>query len=149
MSARAIIAAAVLPLAAALLAAADEPAKDVKKEMDLLQGEWTMVSIERNGKKQSDGEVKATLTIKGEEWLVTASSKATFQIDPTKSPKTMDITFNAEGGGRGVVARGIYKLEDDVLTLCRTQLGGTRERPQEFKATEQGAVLVVWKRVKK
>jgi len=40
---------------------------------------------------------------------------------------------------------GIYKLEGDTLTLCRA--AGDRERPKEFKTTEEAGILV-WKRAK-
>ena len=45
----------VLPFAVVLLMAADEPAKDAKKEEDKLQGEWTMVSMETRGGKAFGG----------------------------------------------------------------------------------------------
>ncbi len=37
---------AVLLFAIVLLIAADEPAQDTKKELDKLQGDWTVVSVE-------------------------------------------------------------------------------------------------------
>jgi len=136
----------VLPLAVVLLIAADEPAKDAKKELDKLQGEWTMVSMETRGTKAPDEVVKNfTLTIKGDQWTVTGGNKATFKIDPSKNPKAIHLTFKA--GDTEVVSRGIYKLDGDTLTLCRTQ--GDRERPKEFKTTAEAGGLVVWKRAKK
>jgi uncharacterized protein (TIGR03067 family) len=140
---------AVLPFAVVLLIAADEPAKDVKKELDKLQGEWTMVSMETRGRKFPDEEVgRYKLTIKDDQWIVTSGSQETKQaikIDPSKDPKTLDLTFKV--GDQERLSRGIYKLEGDTLTLCRTQ--GERERPKEFKTTNETAIVVVWKRAKK
>jgi hypothetical protein len=43
---------------------------------------------------------------------------------------------------------GIYKLEGDTITLCRTTEGGDIDRPSEFKTTSEEGILVVWKRAK-
>jgi uncharacterized protein (TIGR03067 family) len=139
----------VLPFAVVLLMAADEPAKDAKKEQDKLQGEWTMVSMETVGVKHSDDDVKKyTLTIKGDQWTVmnglSPGAGRTFKIDPSKDPKSLDLTIKL--GDQERVSQGIYKLEGDTLTLCRTQEGG--ERPKEFKTTAEAGILVVWKRAK-
>jgi uncharacterized protein (TIGR03067 family) len=140
---------AVILFAAVVLIAADEPAKDVKKEMQLLQGNWAMVSMEgKGGGKFADKEVKRyKLTIKDDQWTVTiegaATNKMTFQIDPAKSPKEIDLTL--KGPAVNTPMKGIYKLEGDTLTLCRT-VSSQEERPKEFK-TGHG-FLMVWKRVK-
>jgi uncharacterized protein (TIGR03067 family) len=141
---------AVLPCVVILLIAAATPAQDPKKELDKLQGEWTMVSLEQKGKKASDEAVKVyKLTIKEDQWIVTTStggeSKMTFKIDPSKDPKTIDFTFKS--GNKDIVSRGIYKLAGDTLTLCRTT--GDTDRPKEFKTTAVAGVLVEWKRAKK
>jgi uncharacterized protein (TIGR03067 family) len=146
MPARAALALVLLPL----LAAAD-PAPDAKQEADKLQGEWTMVSLETRGRKSTDEAVKGyRLTIRGDRWEVTRGGAAaggdiTFKLDPSKDPKEIDLVTKSRGAES--VSRGIYKLEGDTLTLCRTQ--GTADRPKEFKTTPEAGVLVVWKRDKK
>jgi uncharacterized protein (TIGR03067 family) len=138
------------PLAALFLVAAAGPVEDAKKELDQLQGEWVMVSQEQRAKKLPDESAKQhTLTVKGGQWTVTTSPGAkpiefTITIDPSKNPKEMDLTVKANDK---VISRGIYKLEGDTLTLCRTQ--GDRERPKELKTTEKEGILTVWKRAKK
>jgi uncharacterized protein (TIGR03067 family) len=141
---------AVLPVLVVLAVVAAEPAKDAKEELDKLQGEWTMVSLEQKGKKAPEDMVKRyRLTIKGDQWAVSidgmAGSVITFKIDPAKSPREIDMVLKM--GDRESVSKGIYKLEGDTLTLCRTV--GDVARPKEFKTTAEAGVLVVWKRAPK
>jgi uncharacterized protein (TIGR03067 family) len=134
-----------------LLFAAEPRGNDAdKKELDKLQGDWTMVSMEFRGKKASDEEVKNyKLTIKDDQWTVTVNgrdNKATIKIDPSKDPKTIDLTFTINDVIS--LSRGIYKLDGDTLSVCRNM--GDNERPKEFKTSEEaGGGLVVWKRASK
>src|SRR5205823_4339184 len=98
-----------------------DPTKDVsKRELERLEGVWTIISKEVRGQKSPGEEVKQMqLTIKGNRWVMThanGSDKATIRIDPTKNPKTIDLTWSSLGamgssltvpGGRKIVSRGI------------------------------------------
>jgi uncharacterized protein (TIGR03067 family) len=64
---------------------------------------------------------------------------STTKIDPTATPATIDITFSA-GEGKGATAQGIYKIEDGVLTICRSAPG--KPRPKDF-ASEPGSGLTL------
>src|SRR5947209_647316 len=91
MSVRVILAVLVF-----VVSAAAEPAKDAKAELDKLQGEWVMVSLEMKGEKSAEEVVKRyKLTIKGDQWVVSVGDSAspglTFKIDPSKSPKEIDM----------------------------------------------------------
>ena len=139
----------ILPLAVVFLIAAAEPAQDAKQELDKLQGEWTLVSVEVRGKKRPDTvNAVSKLTISGNQWVVTyrdfpSQARSTIEIDPSKDPKTIDLISRHENA----TAPGIYKLEGDTLTVCYGTVGG--ERPKEFKTTQETGVLVVLKRAKK
>ncbi len=68
-----------------------------------------------------------------------------YRLDPTKSPKQIDQRFT--GGTIGPwIARGIYKLEGETLTIC---YGGPNvARPTEFTAKPgDGRTMRVHKRV--
>src|SRR4051794_29481223 len=71
-------------------ALADNPtAVDLKE----LQGEWQAVELEAQGKKApAEDAAKFRLVIKGNEMTFLASDrKATFKLDPTQSPKAIDL----------------------------------------------------------
>ena len=71
----------------------------------------------------------------------------TQKIDPSKTPKTIDVTF-AEGPHKGMVMLGIYEIDDDKLKVCFDFEG--KNRPTEFKSPPGSKNFVnVHKRVKK
>jgi uncharacterized protein (TIGR03067 family) len=140
-------------LAAVLVVAAPAPAEKEKKDEDKIQGTWIVVSAQFGGESKPDDEAKnAKFVIKGD--LITISEpkregreeKATFKLDPTKKPKTIDLV--PEKGDKKETVLGIYELKDDELKLCFVK--GGKERPTEFASkagTDQG--LIVLKREKK
>jgi uncharacterized protein (TIGR03067 family) len=138
------------PIIVVLFIAATAPAQDAKKELDKLQGEWFLVSEESKGLTTPEEIVKGyKVTIKGDqltsENLDGKVTKWTFKIDPSKEPKHIDMTTKFKD--KDVRSKGIYKLEGDTLSLCRTF--GVRERPTEFKTTAESGNFQVFKRIKK
>jgi uncharacterized protein (TIGR03067 family) len=71
-----------------------------------------------------------------------------FTLNPEKKPKGIDIEMGVPVG----MAEGIYKLEDDVLTICVVSGGKDGKpapRPTEFAAKNgEHHALFVLKRVK-
>ncbi len=123
--------------------------KASEKELEKIQGEWTMVSLEERGRKSPDENVRLMkLTVKGDQWIVSRQGgagerKDTIKIDPSQNPGILDLT-----GPAGFTSLGIYKLEGDTLTLCRTIERGDIDRPREFKTTSEEGILVIWQRAK-
>jgi len=142
----------VLLIAGSLLASDVSKDDAVKKDLQLLQGEWIMVSSERDGEKVPEERIKTfkrtvtgnkfTVTWEGEDGAHTVSGVMT--IDPTQKPKTVDVLFT-EGPSKDKTFQAIYKVEGDTFTIC---LGKPDEgRPPDFDS-KHGS-LNVWKRAKK
>src|SRR5262249_56360958 len=71
----------------------------------------------------------------------------TQKIDPSKAPKTIDVTMT-EGPKKGKVMLGIYEIDGDTLKAYFDPQG--KKRPTEFKSAPGSANVVnVHKRVKK
>ena|SRR5579872_900563 len=119
-------------------------------DLELLQGEWAMISLEIKGVKSPEETLtQHKLKIEGDKWSVTTGAKsgmkAVIKIDEATSPRTLDLNYQVGQGE--VLSLGIYKIEGDTFTFCRT--GGYKERPTEFKTTPDAYILAVWKRVTK
>jgi uncharacterized protein (TIGR03067 family) len=142
----------VLIAAVLFIAADDKKDEAVKKDLEKLQGDWSMVSSEHTGQKLPDEAVKEyTRTIKDGQVTVFVSGKAvveaTIKIDPTKKPKTMDVTYTS-GDNKDKTMPGIYEIDGDTCKVCFAPVD--KERPTEFGAKEgTDHVVTVWKKEKK
>jgi uncharacterized protein (TIGR03067 family) len=143
---------ALLLLIAAPVLLGGSAAEAVKKEMTLLEGQWSMSRGEADGQAMpkemvmtakrvaKDGET--SITIGGQTYF-----KAKYTIDPTKKPKTIDYMMT-EGVTKGKTQLGIYELTGDTVKFCFAAPG--KERPTEFTAKEGSqCTLSVWTRDKK
>ncbi len=142
----------LLVLIVGLLLGAD-PKDDAKKEMEKMQGAWVLVSSERNGEPAPAENLKALKrTIKGDEFTVFRDGevlvKGKITVDPSKSPKTIDIMFS-EGENKDKPVLGIYEIDGDNQKVCYGA-PGNKDRPKEFSSKgDKGMTLSVWKREKK
>src|ERR1035438_1269226 len=100
--------------------------------MAKLQGTWTAVSAERDGKMISEEEVKKLdlrLTIKDDEfmWMPLASKgpehfpHGHFKLDTTKKPKAIDLTIDLlfSPAKKTSTVLGIYEFDGDSLRLLK------------------------------
>jgi uncharacterized protein (TIGR03067 family) len=130
---------------------ADEKA-DLEKEVKKFQGAWTIESSETGGKKLPTDDLKGfVVTFEGNKHTVKNGDAmiqiGTQKLDPTKSPKAIDVTMT-EGPNKGAVMLGIYKFDGDTLIACFDPQG--KKRPTEFKSEAGSENFVnVHKRVKK
>jgi uncharacterized protein (TIGR03067 family) len=127
---------------AGVLVAADDPKDVAKKELEKLQGTWTVVSAQRDGKPDEafkDVEIIVAgneLTRKSKDQAV----KATLQLDPARKPKALDL-LSTDGPDKGTTYPGIYALDGDSLTI--SQLVAGKEGPAELAAKPATAQLLV------
>jgi uncharacterized protein (TIGR03067 family) len=125
------------PKEAAKPAAADNP----------LLGEWVVESHLASGKPMPVRARPERVMITKDRWKVGKAfeTESLLWLDPTKDPPLVDIWVPAQGEESR--ARGIYKVDGDVLTICYSL--GT-ERPTKFESTpKSGNWLITLKRVKK
>jgi uncharacterized protein (TIGR03067 family) len=102
-----------------------------------LTGTWQAEVYALDGKPASADDLKKiqlvfdaegnTKALNDGKLFIASSTK----IDPTANPETIDITFTG-GEGKGGTALGIYKLEGNLLTICRAAPG--KPRPTEFSS---------------
>ena len=82
-------------IAVTVLIAADASDDAAKKDLEKFQGDWQLISMERDGKKtpQEDAK-KITLTIQGSKFVLRKDaviiSEGMMTLDPTKNPKAID-----------------------------------------------------------
>jgi uncharacterized protein (TIGR03067 family) len=136
-----------------LSAAGDAKDEAIKKDRKKYEGTWQVVSLEVDGNKSAEDDAKKITVINEADgkWAIEVDGKViargTSEIDPTKKPKTVDLTVT-EGEGKGQTALGLYEFEDDTRKVCLAPAG--KDRPSEFSSTAgTGHILAVLKRVKK
>jgi uncharacterized protein (TIGR03067 family) len=149
----------VLLFASIAIAAGEQTDKKttVKKELKKLEGTWEVVSVESNGRKAAEGELTGLAYVfeANGKWKLQkdgeSQAEGTYTIDPTKKPPTIDykIASSIVEETKGKPSLGIYKLDGDKLTVCRTWPDND-QRPTEFAAAaESKCILTVFNRKKK
>jgi uncharacterized protein (TIGR03067 family) len=139
----------VLLLAAIGFLAADEPKKD---DAEAFKGNWTALSI-KSGEQETPADVvkrlkftfdgKAYTNILGDEVV----EEGGYTIDASKTPKTIDFDIK-KGDDAGKKQLGIYKIEENKLTLVVAQPGST-ERPKSLQpAPSDNMIEAVLERAK-
>jgi uncharacterized protein (TIGR03067 family) len=129
--------------------------KDKKADADKLQGTWQAVKVEIGGVPLPDElvnnlkyEIKGNnIVTMGVPEIIKQYGAATFKLDPSTKPKSIDFTCTA-GDNKGNELEGIYELKDDELRIC-VQITG-KERPNAFVTKEgENRGLLLLKREKK
>ena len=135
--------------------AADGEAKEgaVAKELQAFKGTWRLNSKDEDGKKFSEVEIKDVIMTNDGSGRASVRrgdkviAEATVKLDPTKKPKTIDVTFT-KGKHKGKTVLGIYEIEGDTFRVCVARPGDAR--PAAFSAKAgSGRILIGYKREKK
>ena len=115
----------------------------MRDDLDLLQGTWSVTSLEVEGQKMTAGILDgAQIVIKGNRFTSSgmgAVYKGTLKIDSSAKPARLDMNFSA-GPEKGNTNLGIYKLDGDTWKLCLAMRGDVR--PSKF-ASQPGSGLAL------
>ena len=116
-----------------------------------IQGTWTAAVGFVDGQALAADQAKnRELVIEKNQYRSTFLGEvttATIKIDAFQIPKQIDFSYT-EGEFKGQTIKGIYKLADGDLTICRGR-SGKDARPLDFAApVGSGLSLVTWKRSK-
>lgn len=131
---------------AAACAACSVNAADTDEE--LLQGEWSLSSIEVQGKSLPApvGKGGSILFAKDGKLVMKDPGKpdrnGTYKIDSAKNPKQIDLIVSKEGEA----IQGIYELDGEKLKMAFSSVGPKGHRPSDFKGEK--VMIVLWKRQK-
>jgi len=121
-----------------------------KKDLEGLQGTWSLLSAMEDGKSLAEDKVKqTTIVIKDDTFRFpqlaedATSNAGTIKLDATKKPKQMDTVSTEKE-----VMLGIYELHGDNYKVCFAPAG--KPRPNELTSKPgSGYILQVWERQKK
>ena len=124
------------PALSLLLLAIAQPSNDekAKKDLERMQGKWTIHALEINGKDVPPKQIADTfLVVKDDLYRTIVKGKELtgmrIKLDASKDPRTIDMILTE--GGVEKVYKGIYMVENDQFKMCR---GGIpeKERPNQF-----------------
>ena len=116
------------------------PDSSVKDELKRHQGTWNVISSTYDGQQAAPEVVRSIRRIVSDDRVVWERNGERFagskiELDSTREPKTIDVIPDG-GPNRGEHVLGIYRLEDDTLTICMAAPG--KPRPSKFEA-EKGS----------
>ena len=138
-----------LILGTGLVLAFAQPAEEAQKQ---LQGTWTAIQAERDG-KAADDVVGHRLSFTGNRFQIQSKDgkllyAGTVRVDPSAKPAAIDFE-HTEGTLKGKAWLGIYALAGDTLTVCDNAPNLDMGRPAAFAATSgSGYVLITFARSK-
>jgi uncharacterized protein (TIGR03067 family) len=121
-----------------------------KKDIEKVQGSWTMVFAADSGRALPAADIaNHQLVMRGDKYTLFKEEDkihdhGTFTLDPTRCPRAIDITED-QGPNKGTTNRGIYLLDGNTFIVCYNlpHMG----RPTEFTSRPGSTVfLFIYKR---
>jgi uncharacterized protein (TIGR03067 family) len=132
-----------------LVVAVAQPSEEAQNK---LQGSWTAIMAERDG-KAADDVVGHRLSFTGNRFEIQSRDgkplyAGTVRVDPGAKPAIIDFDHTEEAL-RGKTWKGIYVLDGDTLEICDNAPSLDKGRPVAFEAKSgSGYVLVTFNRAK-
>ena len=103
--------------------------KEKQSDQEKLSGKWECIGLQHGGRQIKPGSRFHELTFQFDKNQITIAVNfktpqlvGTFSLDPSKSPKHIDLLYKVHEGKKIL---GIYELKGDVLTLI------TASRPEK------------------
>ncbi len=133
---------------AGLALAADDASK---ADTDKYTGTWTIVSLEVDGMKAPEDQIKGMkVVLEPGKYTIKKDGKTletgTYKLDASKKPKAIEST-PADGDDKGKQFLGIYEIDGDNSKVCFSTPG--KDRPTEFATKKDaGKLLYIMKRDK-
>jgi uncharacterized protein (TIGR03067 family) len=125
------------------------PPGELDPELERLQGEWSLVAMEHDGRSMPKEWLPAVRRVmRGRETTVTGGGqvmlKAEIRVDPAQIPGAIDYLLTT-GPNKGKTQLGIYAWEGDQVRFCMAEPG--KERPADFNAPPgSGRLASLWQR---
>jgi uncharacterized protein (TIGR03067 family) len=141
-------------VALVLTPAVGEDADAGKKALVCLQGEWRLVSEEREGAvtRYDEG---PSIEVKEGRWYLSGGKRemAEIAIDASTSPRAIDLkmAMDVAEANKGETLEGIFQVDGNDLTFCAARVRGAtaKLRPTEFDTKSDARLfLYKFKRVK-
>ncbi len=106
------------------------------RDLDLLQGSWTVTALEVEGQGMPSAMLaNSRIVIKGSRFTSTgmgAVYEGTLEIDASTRPRQLTMKFDA-GPEKGATNPGIYELDGDTWKICLATRGAGC--PSSFAST--------------
>jgi RNA polymerase sigma factor (sigma-70 family) len=129
----------------------DKPDR-ARGDRERLQGVWDATAVEVDGKEPKDPDnpdKKTSWEFQGERVFMTedqTESKAQFKLDPTKTPRALDVVLPPRAvGDKELTIPCVYQLDGDVLKVCMPRGEGGRPSALASKAGDNN-MLMTFKR---
>jgi uncharacterized protein (TIGR03067 family) len=124
---------------------AGSPAEDART----IQGAWTVVSAERDGKPTTEV-AGHRLACSGDTFTIQREGhtlyRGIYSADAGRKPATIDF-FHTEGNLKGRAWKGIYRFEGEALRVCDNAPDMAKPRPTRFSTGPgSGYICIVFKR---
>jgi len=118
----------------------------IRADRQRLQGVWSLISGTVSG-RPGDAETKLLWTLAGDTIVVEMKERwvGKWTLDPTQSPKRINLAATAPDGTTTEVIRGVYEVRGDKLCLCLAY--GDEPRPENLRSSPgTGQVSLALKR---
>ncbi len=136
-------------LASVLTFQPDSSGGNATSDLKQFQGAWRAASIiNTDGHAATAEELKQTkLVVNGTRFKLTGNDftiTGQFEIDSSKTPKTIDAILDAKKGEQPVKVLGIYRIDGETRKSCFAM--PDQPRPNAFPDSPKGFLQLEWKK---